>query len=246
MGRALGRTLPCARIPNASRLVSRGLAKLRGAALFGLILLPLCPAAAPAQTLAALPSPTRTLAVTGRADPIRAWYELCRETPGECGVNVTENPVVALTPPVWQLLAQVNREINDRIIAVADRDHWGVEDRWNLPEDGSGDCEDIQLLKRRILIERGLPRRAMRMTVVIDEEGGGHAVMMVRTDRGDLILDNRRTSVLPWTQTGYIYIKAEGQDGMDWISFGGATSPSAVANNDDPAPSVSSARIASR
>jgi predicted transglutaminase-like cysteine proteinase len=147
---------------------------------------------------------------------------------------------------VWQLLTQVNRDINDRIRAVADRDHWGVEDRWNFPDDGLGDCEDIQLLKRKILSERGLPRRAMRMTVVIDEEGGGHAVMMVRTDRGDLILDNRRTSILPWTQTGYIYVKAEGQDGLEWISFGGATSTVATAHNDDPTPSVSTARLASR
>ena len=30
------------------------------------------------------------------------------------------------------------------------------------------------------------------MTVVIDEQGEGHAVLMVRTDRGDFILDNKR------------------------------------------------------
>jgi hypothetical protein len=32
----------------------------------------------------------------------------------------------------------------------------------------------------------------MRMTVVIDGRGDGHAVLMIRTDRGDLILDNQR------------------------------------------------------
>jgi len=244
MGRALGRTLPCARLPNASR-VARSLAKLLGAAVIGLTLILPAPLAE-AQTLAALPPPTKTLVVTGRADPIRAWHELCRTTPGECGVDVSADPVIALTAEVWQRLTVVNRDINDRIRAVSDRDHWGVEDRWNFPDDGSGDCEDIQLLKRKILIEGGLPRRAMRMTVVIDEEGGGHAVMMVRTDRGDLILDNRRSSILPWTQTGYIYIKAEGQDGIEWMSLGGVASPIVVANNDEPPPSVSTARVASR
>jgi predicted transglutaminase-like cysteine proteinase len=241
MGQALGRTLPCARIPNASRL-DRGLAWLGGALLWLGVLFPF---AVQAQTVAALPSPTRTLVVTGKADPIRAWHGLCRETPGECGVDRSEHAVIALTPEVWQLLVRVNRDINDRIKAVVDRDHWGVEDRWNLPDDGSGDCEDIQLLKRKVLIEHGLPRRAMRMTVVIDEEGGGHAVMLVRTDRGDFILDNRRMGILPWTQTGYIYIKAEGQDGMEWISFGGATSPIVTAKNDEP-PSGSTARAVSR
>ena len=111
---------------------------------------------------------------------------------------------------------------------------------------GKGDCEDYRLLKRRILAEQGLSRRAMRMTVVIDEEGGGHAVMMVRTDRGDLILDNRRPAILPWTQTGYVYIKAEGQDGMEWVSLGGATSPIVTAHNEGPPPSSSTARVASR
>ena len=51
------------------------------------------------------------------------------------------------------------------------------------------------------------------MTVVIDEKGEGHAVMMVRTDRGDFILDNKPNGVLPWHQTGYTFIKREGQHG---------------------------------
>ena len=240
MGRALGRTLPCARIPNAS-CVYVGIAGRLGLALVALILL--MPNAARAQTTAALPSPGKALANSGRAEPIRAWVQLCRDTPAECGVDVTERAVIALTTEVWETLVLVNREVNERIRAISDRDHWGVEDRWNLPDDGAGDCEDIQLLKRRFLIERGLPRRAMRMAVVIDEEGGGHAVMMVRTDRGDFILDNRRPNILPWTQTGYVYVKAEGQDGMEWISLGGATSPIVTAaNGDDPPP----ARVASR
>ena len=244
MGRALGRTLPCARIPNASR-VHEGIAALLGTALFGLALLVVFAVVAHAQTIAALPSATRSLATSGRAEPIRAWTELCRETPAECGVDISESRVIPLTPDLWQVLVLVNRDVNERIKAMSDRDHWGVEDRWNLPDDGAGDCEDIQLLKRKILIERGLPRRAMRMTVVIDEEGGGHAVMMVRTDRGDLILDNRRPSILPWTQTGYTYVKAEGQDGMDWISLGGAAAPIVTANAEDP-PAAPSARVALR
>ncbi|MFC5086468.1 transglutaminase-like cysteine peptidase [Microvirga arabica] len=36
------------------------------------------------------------------------------------------------------------------------------------------------------------------MVVVIDEQGAGHAVLMVRTDQGELILDNKRDAVLAW------------------------------------------------
>ena len=105
-----------------------------------------------------------------------------------------------------------------------------MPDRWDLAEDGQGDCEDFQLLKRTLLAEDGLPRRALRMTVVIDEQDEGHAVLMVRTDRGDFILDNKRMSVLPWAQTGYVFVKRESQNGVGWVSLGRAVSPAATAN----------------
>ncbi|MEE8631239.1 MULTISPECIES: transglutaminase-like cysteine peptidase, partial [Methylobacterium] len=114
--------------------------------------------------------------------------------------------------------------------AVTDQEHWGVPDRWDLAEDGSGDCEDFQLLKRKLLAQAGLPRRAMRMTVVIDEKGEGHAVLMLRTDRGDFVLDNKTSAVLPWHRTGYTYIKRESQDATAWVSLGGATAPTVTAN----------------
>jgi predicted transglutaminase-like cysteine proteinase len=76
-----------------------------------------------------------------------------------------------------------------------------------------------------MLAEQGLPRRAMRMTVVQDDRGNGHAVLMVRTDRGDLILDNQRAAILPWTRTGYVFVKREGQTGRAWVSLETDASP---------------------
>jgi predicted transglutaminase-like cysteine proteinase len=120
--------------------------------------------------------------------------------------------------------------VNKSVRSIPDREHWGVADRWDLAEDGSGDCEDFQLLKRKLLAEAGLPRRAMRMTVVIDGRDEGHAVLMIRTDRGDFILDNKTNAVLPWSKTGYIFVKREGQDRTAWVSLGGVLSPIATAN----------------
>jgi predicted transglutaminase-like cysteine proteinase len=105
-----------------------------------------------------------------------------------------------------------------------------VVDRWDFPDDGTGDCEDFQLLKRRMLVGRGLPRRALRMTVVIDDIGEGHAVLMVRTDRGDLILDNKTNAILSAQGTGYAFVKREGQDGLAWVTLNGGDSPVATAN----------------
>ena len=74
---------------------------------------------------------------------------------------------------------------------MTDMDHWGVVDRWNYPDDGYGDCEDYVLLKRRLLIQLGWPREALLVTVVLDNEDEGHAVLTVTTDKGDYVLDNK-------------------------------------------------------
>jgi predicted transglutaminase-like cysteine proteinase len=65
----------------------------------------------------------------------------------------------------------------------------------------------------------GIPRRAMVMTVVLDERNDGHAVLMLRTDRGDLILDNKRDEILSWHRTGYVYVKRESQTDLSWVSL---------------------------
>ena len=110
-----------------------------------------------------------------------------------------------------------NRYVNRTILPVTDKDHWGVIDRWGFPVDAMGDCEDIQLLKRRYLVAAGVPRRALPMTVVLDETGEGHAVLTVRTHGEDLILDNKTSDVKSWDRTAYTYIKREGETRTGWV-----------------------------
>lgn len=185
---------------------------------------------AQAQTLAALPAPSVPAEASGQTRPVQGWLKLCEREPQECAIDLAQPATITLTKQAWQLLVSVNAKVNATIKPLTDEDHWGVADLWSLPTDGYGDCEDYQLLKRKLLVEAGLPRRALRMTVVLDEKGEGHAVLMARTDRGDLILDNKSQSVLPWHQTGYVYVKREGQDGLAWTSLGGAMSPITTAN----------------
>ena len=202
---------------------------MAGLALAGAFLAAPAPQAA-AQPTAALPAMSLSATTTGPARPIAAWAEFCERYPGECAVDRTEPASITLTPALWQTINAVNRRINRAVEAVTDQEHWRAADRWDLAEDGRGDCEDFQLLKRRLLVEAGLPRRAMRMTVVIDEKGEGHAVLTLITDRGDYILDNKTNAVLTWAQTGYVFIKREGQDALAWVSLGGASSPVTTAN----------------
>ncbi len=87
-------------------------------------------------------------------------------------------------------------------------DHWGVVDRWDYPLDGKGDCEDYALLKRKMLIDIGFPRQASADR----RQGrgpGGHAVLTVKTNKGEFVLDNLSDEIKPWTSTSYRFVKRQ-------------------------------------
>lgn len=184
---------------------------------------------ASAQQTGSIPTTSIPASALGDAKAPYAWVEFCRKYASECQVNTNEADRVEMTPALWKMIVGMNHKINREIEPVTDTDHWGVVDRWDLAEDGRGDCEEYVLVKRKKLAQAGIPRRAMLVTVVIDEENAGHAVLMIRTDRGDFILDNKRNSVLPWQQTGYVYVKREAQDKVAWTSLGGAGGPTTTA-----------------
>ena len=187
-------------------------------------------ARAQTQMLAALPTATAPAEASGQTRPVQGWIRLCEQDPQECAVRLDQPQTITLTRQTWQLIVSVNAKVNTTIKPLTDEDHWGVADVWSLPTDGYGDCEDYPASQAQASRRSRPAERALLMTVVIDEKGEGHAVLMARTDRGDLILDNKVSAVLPWPQTGYIYVKREGQDGPAWTSLGGAMSPISTAN----------------
>ncbi len=155
---------------------------------------------------------------TSRA-PI-GWVEFCIENKSECATRPTAPRDIVLTAKSWADLVKVNKWANDNIKPITDQEQWGVVERWNYPDNGQGDCEDYVLLKRRMLIQAGWPREALLITVVRDKKGDGHAVLTVKTDRGEFILDNQETEVLPWQKTGYRFIKRQSQsDPNVWVAL---------------------------
>jgi predicted transglutaminase-like cysteine proteinase len=178
---------------------------------------------------ATFPAAAAALLSSGPAGPTPAWIEFCSRQPQECTVDASEPAVLSLNDELWLTIVEVNERVNRTIVAVTDQDHWGEVDRWDYPDDGLGDCEDIQLLKRKFLIEAGLPQRTLRMAVVIDDQGAGHAVLMVRTDQGEFILDNKRDAVLAWHGTGYHFVKREGDESAAWVWLGTQVAPTITA-----------------
>ncbi len=149
------------------------------------------------------------------------WVDFCNRYAGECDGPVLTPVILAPTFGNLRELEEVNRSVNNSVQSMTDMDHWGVVDRWDYPLDGKGDCEDYALLKRKILMSRGMPRQVLRITVVKDHAGEGHAILTVKTGKGDLVLDNMTDKVMRWDETGYRFVKRQSSEDQNrWMSIG--------------------------
>lgn len=170
------------------------------------------------------------ISIGGDTRPPIGWVDFCNETPGECQGRTSDPRDVVLNKQSMRDLERVNKYVNRSITPVTDQEHWGVAERWSLPSDSKGDCEDYVLLKRRILIEAGWPRESLLITVVRDKKGDGHAVLTVKTDKGEVILDNQEERILSWQTTGYRFVKRQSQwDVNVWVSLGDSRGAPATA-----------------
>jgi predicted transglutaminase-like cysteine proteinase len=153
--------------------------------------------------------------------PPIGWVEFCADNPRECNTAPSAPRDVVLTTKAWKDLVRVNKWVNDKIKPMTDMEQWGVVEKWSYPDTGYGDCEDYVLLKRRMLIQAGWPREALLITVVRERNGDGHAVLTVKTDKGEFILDNQHPDILLWSDTVYRFVKRQSQtDQNAWISLG--------------------------
>ncbi len=89
-----------------------------------------------------------------------------------------------------------------------------------------GDCEDYVLEKRRQIQALGVPLSNLLITVVRKPDGEGHAILTVRTNKGDFVLDNLSDRVKPWEDTGYWYLKRQASNHTGrWVSIDGFNNP---------------------
>lgn len=191
-------------------------------------------AAAPGATVTQVDFSNPAFApVTGATSIPVGAADFCKRQPGDCRVEARVVPAETLTDQSWQQLIAINDDVNSRIAPETDEDNYHVAEYWTYPTDGRGDCEDIALQKRRELIGAGWSPSALLMTVVREQNGDGHAVLMVRTDRGDLILDNQDNRILRWNETSYEFIKRQSQsDAGKWVALNdNRTTVLATANN---------------
>ncbi len=84
-------------------------------------------------------------------------------------------------------IQEVNDRTNNTLQYMTDQAHFGIPEWWCLPTDGKADCEGFSIDKDKKLTALGIRGDYVTCWAPNTEY---HCVLIVRTDRGDLCLDN--------------------------------------------------------
>jgi predicted transglutaminase-like cysteine proteinase len=171
-----------------------------------------------------------TIGSMGTATPALAWTQMptgapaippagflgfCAKHLPECLTRSQEPTTIELTDERLRALEAVQTTINASITPRLDPAHV-----WDYSTDGTGDCNKYALTKRRDLLAEGFPRGAVLLATATTERGEGHLVLVVRTDRGDLVLDNRVQHVVDWSVLPYHWVSVQSQQSpVRWVSI---------------------------
>lgn len=135
------------------------------------------------------------------------WLDFCKRNPFQVG---TIDPALPYLPDVdditdetAKLIGRLNYVINTHPYK-SDRAKYGIADKWGL--DPSNDCEDKALVKRMLISHcTGIPLIRLSLALLTTRAAYrrpamDHAVLCLRTSRGDYILDNLTNHIHPWEE----------------------------------------------
>lgn len=108
--------------------------------------------------------------------------------------------------PMNQVIEGVN-EIVNRVPYVNDANIYGQNDYWATPMEflrNGGDCEDYAITKYVALRALGVPENRMRVLVLQDmQKNIPHAILIVYSDNGPVLLDNQMQNVTPLSRVSH-------------------------------------------
>lgn len=148
-----------------------------------------------------------------------AFTQFCVRYPGDCKPQRLGDRI-ELDITRWSELDIVNRTVNSSIRPLRNEDGLAGE-KWLLAP-ASGDCNDYAVTKRHQLIAKGWSARTVLLSEVVTGSGEHHLVTVVRTDGGDLVLDNLTDEIMPWSRTPYRWVRIQTPKNPNyWASISG-------------------------
>ena len=137
----------------------------------------------------------------------------CLKKPGRCTPSKNIQ-TVTLDGNKSAEMVSVHEGVNREIISKPDP--WGSEMPWD-DESTVGDCDDYALTKRSKLLDLGWPSSALLLAIAIVPNGEFHLVVVVVTNRGDLVLDNLRQNIVLWNKLPHTWVKRSSpEDPQRW------------------------------
>lgn len=170
---------------------------------------------APPVQLAHAPAISSHLSAFSATRPPAGFRGFCERDGWACGVGARARGLSEAA--ILKLARGVNSQVNRSVRPASDMETVGRDEHWSLPINGSGDCEDYALLKKKLLMEAGVPSSRLALATAINRQGEAHAVLILRLSSGDLVLDNLAASITGWRSTGYTFLKMQRfEDQWNW------------------------------
>jgi predicted transglutaminase-like cysteine proteinase len=170
-------------------------------------------------SLAAPALAASSMATGGLTSQPIGHFEFCKVSTPECRIQSIGVPPLMAGEKTMAMVESINVQVNHAIRPETDLEVYGKDEVWAYPK-GVGDCEDYVLLKRKLLMNRGISPANLLITVVRKPDGEGHAILTVRTRKGDFVLDNLDDEMLPWDATGYKFLKRQSSEHTGhWVTI---------------------------
>lgn len=197
--------LSIGRVPNLLTSLANDLSRSFNRELSSLAFDPISTSAANQGYFGSLAVPFSAIGVRGQWD--RARVQSLNEE-GFCNSKLCDARLkrvraainLGKTRDVFTKLAIANSTANLLIKYQSDQEIYGRFDYWAAARDtirlGSGDCEDFVILKQNILLAMDVDEDNISAVVLRDKSRDlYHAVLAIRTSKGNLILDNVRNEI---------------------------------------------------
>lgn len=148
---------------------------------------------------------------TSQTASVPQYDEYCQRNPSSCQQHEISHDRIILNKKNKEKIDAVNKLVNRSVKMMNDIDVYKTDEYWTIAGK-KGDCEDIALLKQRMLELEGFAKSNLILSIVHDENDKGHTILTVRTNKGDYILDNKTNNIVLWSKKPYTYLMSQSPD----------------------------------
>ncbi len=124
----------------------------------------------------------------------------------------------------YSVAERINSDVNASVSYMSDSEQFGVPEFWCEARNGFDDCDGYALLKRELLRRQGFDADKIHIAtcwINVKADNTGHCVLIVETDKGQVILDNNLKDPVPlnFESVGYKYLWNIIERGGKWYEF---------------------------